>query len=379
MAATSSEAIGAVSDLLSARLSSALNNLPVPVGRPHLVGDQRALNLFLYNITLDPHLRNEPLDRGQPPPLWLVLHYLLTAFDIHGESDSVAALRLLGQGMAALHELNFVRPPVTNLWLAKNPEPLKITFEEAGADLLSKLMQGEEERFRVSAAVQVRPVMLGIETAPAYAPLVTSVGPPATPGVMVLPSMGARLLSMEPQRFVAGTAVTLTGLDLAGYDEVLLGANSLPASPGTVEGTVSFTVPNAAAISANAYPVCVARTLASGRKLKSNALLAELMPRVSGVALDGALTQLPPPGPNALRHGRFSVSGLQLGGADASALAGLYREGTAQGPFEADAGATTTQMLFTVPAGKALAPGDYQVIVRVNGQQASASPVLSWV
>ena len=82
MTSPSSEAIGAVSDLLSARLSHALANIPVPLGRPDAGGAQgRALNLFLYRVGFDPHLRNEPLDRGQPPPLWLVLHYLLTAFD----------------------------------------------------------------------------------------------------------------------------------------------------------------------------------------------------------------------------------------------------------------------------------------------------------
>jgi len=380
MTSPSSEAIGAVSDLLSARLSHALANIPVPLGRPDAGGAQgRALNLFLYRVGFDPHLRNEPLDRGQPPPLWLVLHYLLTAFDTGGDSDTVAAHRLLGQGMAALHELNFIRPPITNLALAKNPEPLKLTFEEADVDLLSKLMQGGDEKFRVSAAVQVRPVLLEVETPPAYAPLVTSVGPPAAPGVVVLPSMGARLAGIEPQRFVAGAAVVLTGFDLAGYDEVLLGDHSMPLSPGPVEGAVSFTLPNAATVSASAYPVCVARTLPSGRKLTSNALLAELMPRVTAVALDGALTVLAPGGAGAPRHGRFRVTGRQLGGAGASVFATLIRDGAAHGLLEPDAGATQTQLRFTVPSAKPLAPGDYRLVVRVNGQQAADSPVLSWV
>jgi hypothetical protein len=379
MTAPSTEAIGAVSELLSTRLSNALNNVPVPVGRPEAGGAQgRALNLFLYGVSLDPHLRNEPLDRGQPPPLWLVLHYLLTAYDSGGDSDTTAAHRLLGQGMAALHELNFVRPPVTNLPLAKNPEPLKLTFDEAGVDLLSKIMQGSDEKFRVSAALQVRPVLLAVETPPAYAPLVTSVGPPAAPGVVVLPSLGARLAAIEPQRFVAGTAVTLSGSDLAGYDEVLLGEHALPLAAGALQGTASFTLPNAAAVSAGAYPVCVARTLPSGRKVTSNALLGELMPRVTSAALEGALTLLPPGDATAPRHGRFRVGGRQLGGAGASVFATLFRDGAAHGLFEPDAGATQTQLRFTVSDAQALPPGDYRLVVRVNGQQAAQSPVLSW-
>lgn len=379
MATPSSEAIGATSELLRTRLASALNNLPVTVNRPEAAsGGQRSLNLFLYGIAIDPQLRNEPLDRGQVPPLWLSLHYLMTAFDDGGESDSSAAHRLLGQGMAVLQGLNFMRPATTNLALAKNPEPLKLSFDEANVDLLSKLMQGSEEKYRISVALQVRPVMLELEAAPAWAPLVKTIGPPATPGIVVLPSLGAVLDAIEPARFVAGTTVTLHGTDFAGYDEVLLGADALPLTPGP-EGVASFVVPAAAPIAANGYGLCIARTLPSGRKITSNALLAELMPIVTGTSLNGALTVLPPPGPNALRHGRFRVAGTQLGGSSASAFATLFKDGTAHGLFEADAVSTMTQLDFTVPLAAALPPGDYAVVVRVNGQQAVDSPLLSWV
>src|SRR4051794_41150914 len=97
----SQEAIGAVSELLRGRISAPLNSLNVLVRRPELAAaapNGRKLNLFLYRIGFDPQLRNEPLDRGQEPPLWVVLHYLLTAFDDAKESDSVDAHRLLGRG-----------------------------------------------------------------------------------------------------------------------------------------------------------------------------------------------------------------------------------------------------------------------------------------
>ncbi|MGZ5132483.1 MAG: DUF4255 domain-containing protein [Caldimonas sp.] len=379
MATPSSEAIGATSELLRTRLTSALNNLPVTINRPEAAsGGQRSLNLFLYGVGIDPHLRNEPLDRGQVPPLWLSLHYLLTAFDDSGESDSSAAHRLLGQGMAVLQGLNFMRPATTNLALAKNPEPLKLSFDDANVDLLSKLMQGSDEKFRISVALQVRPVMLELDAAPAWAPLVKTIGPPAAPGIVVLPSLGAILDAIEPARFVAGTTVTLHGTDFAGYDEVLLGTDSLPLVPGP-EGLASFVVPSAAPIAADGYGLCIARTLPSGRKITSNAQLAELLPVVTGSALDGPLTVLPPPGPNALRHGSFHVDGSQLGGSSASAFATLFKDGTAHGLFEADPVSTMTQLAFTVPPAAALPPGDYAVVVRVNGQQAIDSPLLTWV
>ena len=379
MAAPGSEAIGATSELLRSRLSAALNNMTVNVARPESsAGGARALNLFLYSVGLDPNLRNVPVDEGQLPPLWLNLHYLLTAFDDSGESDSAAAHRLLGQGMAVLQQLNFMRPPVSNLALAKNPEPLKVSFDEAGVDLLSKVMQGSDEKYRVSVALQVRPVMVVLESSPAYAPLVRTIGPPASPGIVVLPSLGAQLEEIDPARFSAGDIVTVRGTDFVGYDEVLLGAGSLPFTV-TGDGVGSFTVPVASATAADGYGLCIARTLPSGRKITSDALLAELMPTVTGAALNGALTQLPPLGPAAPRHGRFRVAGSQLGGATASAFATLFRDGAAHGLYEAEATSTGAQLDFTVPTEGALAPGAYAVVVRVNGQQSPQSPLLNWL
>jgi hypothetical protein len=380
MVTSSSEAIGATSELLRSRLSTALNNLPVSIARPEAsAGGSRSLNLFLYSVTLDPHLRNEPIDRGQVPPLWLTLHYLLTAYDEFGDSDSEAAHRLLGQGMAMLQGLNYLRPPSGNLALAKNPEPLKLSFDDAGVDLLSKLMQGSDEKYRVSAAVQVRPVMVALDASPAQAPLVKTIGPPASPGIVVLPSLGARLFEIEPRRFAAGANVTVRGTGLVDYNEVQLGAHVLPFTAGT-EGEGTFTVPAAAVITADGYGLCLARTLPSGRKITSDALLAELMPTVVAVALNGALTQTPAPVPTdpPLRHGRFRVTGTQLGGEAESVFASLFRNGTAHGLFEADTGSTMTQLDFTVSPDAPLPPGDYAVVVRVNGQQAMQSPLLTW-
>src|SRR6266705_3524191 len=100
-------AIGAVTQTLRERLTTVLGAAvgQVTVGRPEppaaaLAGSR--LNLFLYEIHHDEFLRNESLDDGQPPPLWLVLRYLLTAFDEGGDSDTVDAHEILGEGLRAL-------------------------------------------------------------------------------------------------------------------------------------------------------------------------------------------------------------------------------------------------------------------------------------
>lgn len=379
----STEAIGAVSELLALRVSARLSNLPVLVGRPVQAEDVesgRCLNLFLYRIGFDAHLRNTPLDAGQQPPLWLVLHYLLTAYDTDHDSESAAAQRLLGQGLVALQELNFLRPGVSLQALTGNPEPLKISFDDADPDLLSKLFGGSDEHVRTAAAFQVRPVMLATDAPPSYAPLVTSVGPPASPGVVVLPSMGARLTGITPARFRAGEVVTLRGLDLGGHDRVQLGGNALvplAAEPGDRSDVLRFQLPPDTPIAAAGYAVSVGRTLPSGHLMTSTPVLGELMPVVSGVALAGPLVPTGP-GADAPLSGSFTVTGAQFGGPDESIFAALALDGEARIQLQPAVPATATSLQFSVPAGLALPPGSYQLLLRVNGQQAAETPTLVW-
>jgi hypothetical protein len=164
--ADSGRAIGAVTRLLQDHLIR--RGFLVSIGKPEDAADSDTnakLNLFLYETAFDPQLRNLALRDGEPPPLWLVLKFLLTAFDATESSDTAAAHDLLGRGMAALHELSVLRldPLVAldvRLALEHNPEPLKLSFDESNAELLSKVMQGTDERYRLSVAFQMRPVMI---------------------------------------------------------------------------------------------------------------------------------------------------------------------------------------------------------------------------
>ena len=157
--------------------------------------------LFLYRIGIDGNLRNRPLDEGQAPPVWLVLHYLLTAFD-GPESDSTVAHKLLSRGMLALNTMSVLRPDATITALSSSPDPLRISFDEADVEMLSKIMQGSDEKYRVSAAFQVRPVMIASTDAPpGYALPVKTIGLPLPPpqvyqGATVLPSLGAQVTAI---------------------------------------------------------------------------------------------------------------------------------------------------------------------------------------
>jgi hypothetical protein len=370
----SQEAIGAVSEALRVRLTTRLNSMNVIVGRPEAAAesaDGRRINLFLYRVGFDGNLRNHPFAAGQQP-LWVVLHYLITAFDDRQDSDSIAAHRLLGRGLAALQEMNVLRPSVPAL--EKNPEPLRITFDEADVDLLSKLMQGGDEAYRISAAFQVRPVMVMPDEPTSAAPLVKTVGPPAAPGVEVMPSLGPRLSSLSPERFTAPAHVTIRGFDLAGVDQVLFGPLSLAATV-TAPGEITATLPAAAALSAGSYPVVVSRPLASGHTMTSDALLAHLLPKLSS-ATPGTLTAVSATDPRL--HGPLMLAGERLGGPDDSIFVSFYHDGASPLTLEAIGTVAQTSLSVTVTPTKPLIAGNYLIILRVNGEQADDAPTVSW-
>ena len=127
--ANSVGAIAAVTEAVKTRLQER-TSLDVTVGRPEPatnVAAAKRLNIFLYELQFDGALKNVPLDEGQQPPLWLVLKYLLTAFEDDGKtSDSIKAYENLGLGIRALQELTFLPiAPLSRLdALIDNPQDL---------------------------------------------------------------------------------------------------------------------------------------------------------------------------------------------------------------------------------------------------------------
>ncbi len=375
--ADTKEAIGAVTQMLQTKLIAG-TGVNVTVGRPDTAAasnsDGSKLNLFLYQVGFDPHMKNLWLDDGQPAPLWAVLHYLVTAFDAAKDSDSVDAHKLLGRGLTALQVLNYMEPnpaAITDAPLVDNPEPLKISFDSADVELLSKLMQGSDEKYRVSAAFHVRPVMLAVESLPAYAPAVLSVGPPSNPGVVVVPSLGPQLDPLETEKFEVGATLRFTGTDLGDVTEVCFGDTCFPAT--FAAGELRVTVPAATTLSAGIYGITAVRVLPSGRRFSSNAVTGRLLPTLTGAA-HGPLTAT---GTGAL-HGTLTLTGARLGGPDDSIFIAFYRDGACALMLEATGVAAQDTLNATLTPEQALDPGAYLIILRVNGEQAINSPALSW-
>jgi hypothetical protein len=370
--ADSKQAIGAVSELLKSRLTLNTSASTVDIGRPEAATANNCpkLNLFLYQVDIDGQLRNHPLDQGQAPPIWLVLHYLLTAFDKDKESDSSKAHELLGEGMLTLQEMNFAEP--ASPALADNPEPLKITFNTADSELLSKIMQGSDEKYRLSVSFQVRPVMIVPSVPPHYALPVKTVGPPADEGAVVVPSLGPRLEGISPDRFTIGDTIALTGLDIGTETEMVrIGNYRLPVTTAK-DGEIKTVIAARPKLSAGSYPVTAIRLLPDDRELSSNALLGHLLPKVTN-AQHGVLTTVA-----GKCSGNLILTGNLLGGADDSIFVAFYQKGEISLMLQVTGTAAQTTLTVTVDAAHALEAGTYYIILRVNGEQAANAPKVEW-
>lgn len=402
--ANSASSIGAVTEVIVDRLR-ARTLLDVSVGRPEPGDDfvkAARLNLFLYEILFDANLKNVPLDEGQRPPLWLVLKYLLTAFEGDGKtSDSPAAYENLGEGIRALQEITFL--PLTALSTAQlnslgdNPEDLTITFDEASTDLLSKVMQGSDEKYRVSIAFQVRPVMIAAAELPSYSLLVGvdyTATPPDTKDpekrihIPVLPSLGPTITSIDPSSFELGSTVTILGTDLHLANlSVTLGPLDLPVTmqqPDRLQFVVRDDIANGATISAGSFPISVSQLLATGRRRSSNLLVGNLLPTLTTavIAAGSVQTVTTAPPPAGWKFASIDLTGKLLGKTinDDSYLA-LFKDGATVKLFDVLTDTvlpakpqTKRQLKMTQP--DAVPAGKYQLLYRVNGQQARQSFVI---
>ena len=385
------------------------------VGRPELgsITAANRLNLFLYEVNFDAALKNYSLDQGKRPPLWLVLKYLLTAYEDDGQtSDTVKALENLGAGIGALQEFNHLplEPLSTDHLnaLKDNPEDLKITFDEASMDLLSKVMQGTDEKYRLSVAFQVRPVMIAPAELPSYSLLVGvnyKTDPPTLVGesdihVAVLPSLGPTITKVSPASFELNDTVTIYGTDLHLANlSVNLGPLTLPLTmqrPDEAKFIVRDDVANGATISAGSLPLSVSQVLPSGRQRSSNLVVANLRPTLDSATISSLVTTILPgqaPPPVGWKFAAaIDLSGELLGKNDVDDFhVALYKDGATVKIFEHDpttadpghladtspaSAPQTTRQLKMVKAD-AVPPGKYRLLYRVNRQQALLSPEIN--
>ena len=402
-ASDTANAIGKVTQLLSEQIN-ARTQIPVTVGRPEPpsgVSSGVKLNLFLYEAAFDPSLKNQSLDEGRPPPVWLVLKYLLTAFDDDGNSDTVRAHENCGKGIRALQELSFLKissnlPDGVYDALKDNPEILKITFEEISSELLSKVMQGGDEKYRFSVGFQVRPVMIAPPDPPSHS-LLVGIDYTKTPEeiigekgirIPVFATMGPTVDQVTPSLFHAGEKVAVSGERLdSPHLSVRLGGLQLPVSdqrPDSLSCLMDSAILTGEVISAGSHPLSVVQTMENGRKRSSNLWVMGLLPVLSSATPHG-ITRVTPSDAGSPVFAELDLRGAFLGTEFDDVTVSLYREGRVVRSFDTFSmipasrspppGAQSGYRIV-MAREEAVPPGEYRVILRVNGMQARASPVV---
>lgn len=397
-------ALGTVSRFLAARLNTALSTLPpyytvATIDRPQASSSATGatvaarLNLFLYEVEIDAAMRNVPIVPGLPAPLWLVLRYLMTAFDLTGESDTADSHDVLGLGlqvMSGLNETLFGDPVNGSSALENNPEPIKLSFDQATPDLLSRLMQGPDDKYRCSTAFQIRPILVARPIAPTSG--LQLVGIDYTTGTTiglagvqsaVLPSLGPRIDDAAPSLVEVGDTLTLTGLGLdAPGLAVAFGPASLAVTlqrPTQLQARVQPLDPTQ--VSAGNIAVSVTQTLSTGVQISSAVRSVGLIPTVSGMAL-GVLAAVA--STNDAVFGTISLTGVLLGTDHDYVEFALVQGGVAAILLDAHDPTFTlpadqSAQRFAIPKEQAVPPGVYFAVLRVNGMQARQAFVLDMV
>lgn len=392
--ADSANAIGAVTRALKERIDRRTGK-SVSVGRlDQSTGNGEHLNLFLYEVAFDPHLKNTPLNEGEKPPAWLVLKYLLTAFESKEESDTERAHDILGTAIRAIYQDDLLKLDglTTNTRpLDSNPSELHVTFDESPADLVAKLTQGTDETPRLSIAFQVRPVMIAPAEPGNYSLLVgvDYTQPPValTPrpvGLDVIPSMGPVITEISPTGFEVEEVVTVRGTDLHLANlAVELGTVELPVimqRPDELQFRIDPAIIGASGISAGSHPVTIVQVLpGTGKKRRSNAVIGNLVPTLDTAEVPPGSSTVITGSPD-LVHATIELRGALLGSATDDVIVALYRDARVHKTFDVFSALPNPQpplqpaQDLVMSAGDAVPPGEYRVILLVNGQQAPQSP-----
>jgi hypothetical protein len=158
------KAIAGVSSTLKTLLRDRMTESPldITIAPPDVMVDSisgRRINLYLYHVSENPHLRNQEIPgEGYPgaygnPPLSLNLHYIFTAFGTKetGPDADLEAQQILGDAMRVMHDTGIItsdlveekkpapKPHILDPSLLGEFEQVKLTFQPAGLDEISKI------------------------------------------------------------------------------------------------------------------------------------------------------------------------------------------------------------------------------------------------
>jgi hypothetical protein len=250
---SASTAIGMVSASLrnllvgEMRLSSPVN---VTILAPDEQGGNRRVNLFLYKVEENQFLKNQDwtlkpgnLSQLVPPPLSLNLFYLLTSYAPNdSQTGNAAAHEILGEAMRVFYENPVIPQNYLDTGLKDAREQLRITNNTLDPEELSRLWSTFGQPFRLSVLYQVSTVQLDM-LPQKQRPLPQRVRRIGVPGVQA-PYKPPVVLDMSPVSGTAGTSLTFTGQNLAGWRASVTGGGQVILQDQTLTGdTFAATIP----------------------------------------------------------------------------------------------------------------------------------------
>jgi hypothetical protein len=228
-------AIAAVSNTLRILIDRGLRDgTVVTVQPPDLARENqtgRQINLFLYQVAINPAFRNmdspnrvRPNETGMPP-LPLNLYYLLTVYSGENDDDSVGHT-LLGRAMSLLHDhpvlgRDEIRAALQGNDLFTQVERIRLSLQTLTLDDIFKLWSGFQTEYRLSVAYEATVVLIDSAiTSRTPLPVLTfgpnDTGPSAQASLTPpYPALDPALLSPSID-VTSGTILTLGGFKLQG-------------------------------------------------------------------------------------------------------------------------------------------------------------------
>ena len=247
-------------------------------------------------------------------------------------------------------------------------------------------MQGPDQRYRCSAAFQVRPVLrLAPAEPPSYSQLVgidysaasIIIGEKVS-GSRCCRHLGASLTEVTPAKFEVGATLEVTGYgsERGGRtDPALYGHSAHYAEAPRSHPVHGSAFARAGQSAVGRQPRDYAGT-GSGEREGVVGKCGErgLLPRITTAAVSNVNPINGSPG--APVTAQIDLTGILLSTANDAAFLGLSSAGKVIRIFDTFTRplADQTQLRLVIPGAQAVPPGPYRVILRVNGQQALNSP-----
>lgn len=352
------------------------DRVAITLGLPDQENAEKRVNLFLYHIIENAHLKNQdlpgaahPSEYGRPP-LALQLHYLVTAYSGDEEGDQLEAQQILGDAMRVLHDHPYLAGSALDPSLEDAVERVRLTLEPLTVEDVTKVFVSLTTPYRLSVGYKVTAIRIQSRVQRSIAGLIGD-GPGAGANIVVLPIKRPRIDEIlvirqgdptQKERTAyarIGDRLVIKGQNLDGAAKLLVNGAEI-ATPIQKPDRMEAVLPDIPELQPGPTSVRVVADLMLGtppvphRGASSNLSAMMLIPRVT------ALNLVPPVNPGDPPTLDLTGTRLFLAGKECLTLVGDRPVGS-----DLYTTSTATNIVLPVPAG--LPAGAYPVRVRVNG------------